>query len=398
MLQKSNVKSVVSHHLTYFFLAFIAMSGLSYINFLPGVVTALAGNIGFSEVEAGQIVAANGYGGLLGSTAAIFLVHRIRWQPTLLTCLSLLLTMDIATTGINDVSWMLGWRFLAGLFGGLALGMAVAQLARLDNPDRAFGTLLFVQFSIGSLVMMMLPGIEMRLNAHAVFLIMASFSLISLLFMLFLPMLQLKHNRPKPTTLPSSRLQHNDYRHAFLLLCAVVSYQIAASAIWAYVGLIGLSAAISNENVNNYIAITGLLGLLGAVLPILLGNRYGRLPWLLTGIALSTAAAALLNFSQQHQCYVLAMALLFLAWPAVQSYLLAVTAELDPSGRLATLATVVSSVGLASGPLLASTLLSNDDFSTMLNTCAALFVLSYVLLLKPIQAQQKTTARTVSSA
>lgn len=398
MLQKLTFKSVATYHLTYFFLAFIAMSGLSYINFLPGVVNALAGNIGFSDAEAGQIVALNGYGGLLGSTAAIFLVHRIRWQPTLLICLSLLLAMDLATIWINDMSWMLGWRFLAGTFGGLALGMTVAQLARLENPDRAFGTLLFVQFSIGSLVMITLPNLERMMSTHAVFLVMASFSLISLLFVFPLQAHKLNSTTAKPSAQSISMLHHNNYRHALLLLCAVVGYQLAASAIWAYVGLIGLSASMTNENVNNYIAITGLLGLLGAVLPILLGNRYGRLIWLMTGIALSTIAAVLLNFSQHHQFYVLAMALLFLAWPAVQSYLLAITAELDPSGKLSTIAAVVSSVGLASGPLMASTLLNDDNFSALLNTCAALFVLSYVLLLKPAQAKQKTTANTVPSA
>lgn len=398
MFHQADLKGVATHHLTYFFLAFIAMSGLSYINFLPAVVNALAGGIGFSDVEAGQIVALNGYGGLLGSALAIFLVRRIPWRLPLFVCLSLLASMDVATIWVNDVNWMLYWRFLAGMFGGLALGMAVAQLARLYNPDRAFGTLLFVQFSIGSLVIFALPSLEVMISAHAVFYVMASFSLLSLLFILFLPAHQINSNTVKSIAPASKGLRRDNYRHTVLLLSAIAGYQVAASAIWTYVGLIGLSAAIANENVNTYIAITGLLGLLGAVLPILLGNRYGRQVWLMTGAALSTAAAVLFNFSQHHYLYVIAMALLFFAWPAVQSYLLAVTAELDSSGRLSTTAAVVSSVGLATGPLMASALLNDGDFSVMLYACSVLFVLSYVLLLKPVQAQEKTGASTVPSA
>ena len=104
---------------TYLAMAFITMAGLSYINFLPGLVNALAGAIGFSDVEAGQIIALNGYGGLLGTTAAIFLVSRIRWQPAVFMSLAVLALMDIASARIDAYEAMLGWRFVAGFFVGL---------------------------------------------------------------------------------------------------------------------------------------------------------------------------------------------------------------------------------------------------------------------------------------
>lgn len=388
MLNQLTLKKISPHHhLTYFFLAFVAMAGLSYINFLPGVVNALAGGIGFSDVEAGQIVALNSYGGLLGSTIAIFLVRRISWQPALLAFFCLLAFMDIATVWVEDFGLMLGWRFLAGVSGGLSLGIAFALLAQLDNPDRAFGALLFVQFSVGSLIIYLLPGLENLISAHAVFYVMACFSLLSLFFILFLPTLHFSRKNPRPSVDIPESIQPAGYRNPALLLSAILAYQIAASAIWAYVGLIGIRAEIAYENVNTYIAITGMLGLLGATLPVVLGNRYGRINWVMTGIALSTIAAILLNFSQQRHIYVIAMALLFLSWPAIQSYLLAVTAEIDSSGKLSTIAAVVSSVGLAKGPMLASTLLDNGNFSVMLYTCAFIFLMSYFLLLKPVQAQ-----------
>lgn len=389
------------HHLTYLLLAFVAMSGLSYLNFLPGVVNALAGNIGFSESAAGQIVALNGYGALLGSSIAILLVRRLcgYWQPTLLLCLLGLLLLDIATTmsgpleapGTQDrLNEMLCWRFTAGAIGGLALSLAVAQLAKLDNPDRAFGTLLFVQFSVGSLVMMLLPGFEAQLGAYAVFYLMAGLSLLSLLMLLWLPAQSARATQHFPTAAAIHSLPTGNYRHACLLLLAIGAYQLAASAIWAYAGLIGLAAAISHDDVNNYIAATGLLGLLGALIPMLLGQRYGRQPLLLAGTVLSIAAAVLLNFATQHWAYLSALALLFLAWPAIQSYLLAVSAAFDPSGRLSAIATLVAAVGMASGPLMASMLLTQKDFSKMLYSCAAIFLLSYLLLLPPVTAQNQT--------
>ena len=370
---------------TYFSLAFICMAGLAYINFLPGVVSALAGGIGFSEVEAGQIVALNGYGGLLGSAVAIFLVRQVNWKATIACCLTLLTLMDSASIWVEGYSAMLGWRFLAGVLGGLSLGVAFSVLARLNNPDRAFGTLLFVQFSIGSLVVYLLPGLEALINAYAVFYVMASIALLSVVFIALLPRLDLsKDVKQRP------RSVFGEYRNACLLLAAITLYQIAASAIWAYVGLIGLAAGIAAERASSYIAITGLLGLLGAMLPVVTGSRLGRLNWVVTAVALSVMAVLLLDFAQHATLYISAMALLFFAWPAVQAYLLAVTAEVDGSGRLTSMAAVVSFVGLATGPLLASSLLEKGTYSLMLYVCAMLFVLSYLLLLKPVQAYERS--------
>ena len=129
---------------------------------------------------------------------------------------------------------MLGWRFVAGVLGGLSLGVAFSVLARLNNPDRAFGTLLFVQFSVGSLVVYLLPSLEALINAYAVFYVMASIALLSVVFITFLPRLDLsKDVKQRP------RSAFGEYRNACLLLAAITLYQIAASAIWAYVGLIG---------------------------------------------------------------------------------------------------------------------------------------------------------------
>ncbi|WP_156885941.1 hypothetical protein [Rheinheimera baltica] len=71
---------------------------------------------------------------------------------------------------------------------------------------------------------------------------------------------------------------------------------------------------------------------------------------------------------------------------------MAVIAETDSSGRLATIAAVVSSIGMATGPLLASALLDNGNVSALLYSCALLFLCSYVLLFKPVLAFEKPAA------
>lgn len=394
MVKFMSVRKISANHpLAYFFLAFIAMAGLSYINYLPSVVNTLAGGLDFSNAQAGQIVAINGYGGLLGSTVAIFLVRRIHWQPTMYLFLALLAMIDIGTLWVEHYGVMLGWRFLAGTCGGLCVGIGFSVLARLNNPDRAFGTLLLIQFSIGSLVIYGLPALEALLNAYAVFGIMAGFVALSLAMMPFLPSLPQDSQSTEPH-MPLPKW----CGHTLLLMLAITTYQIAASAVWAYVGLIGLGAGIDADHVSLSIATTGLLGLLGAMLPVISGKRFGRLYWVIAGVVLSVISALLLSVSQLTPLlYVTSMASLFFSWPAVQSYLLAVTAEMDRSGRLSTIAAVVSSVGLASGPLLASSLLDDGNFTAMLYACVLTFLTTIFLLFKPVQAQETTGTEELTS-
>jgi len=368
--------------LGYFFFAFIAMAGLAYINFLPGVMNALAGDMGFTSAEAGQIVALNGYGALLGSIGAVFLVHRFQWQRSIVTLFLLLSVVDMFSGRIDEYSLMLFWRFLAGVLGGLCVGIAFSVLARLNNPDRAFGLLLFVQFSMGSLVIYVLPTLDKLFGGHAVFYVMAGFVLLSLFLLVFLPALSLENQPARPLGSASQR-----FGDSALLMLAIFLYQCAASAIWAYVGLMGLAAGFPSEMVNSAIATTGLLGLLGAMLPMLSGKRYGRLHWVALGVVLSVLAALLLNNSHLTPVlYGLSMALLFFCWPAVQAFLLAVTAEMDSRGKLATVAAAATSLGLASGPLMASVLLDGESYWVMLCTCAILFLSSLLLLLKPVRS------------
>lgn len=399
-------KPTTKTFLHYFLLAFIAMAGLAYINFLPALVNALADGIGFTEAEAGQIVSANGYGSLAGSAAAIYLVNKTRLQTAIFSCLVLLVVADLGSTLLDSYSLMLACRFVAGLAGGLSTGLAFAMLARQSNPDRAFGMLLLIQFTIGSMVIYLIPMFEKLLNAYAVFYLSAAIAGLALLFMLFLPAQGLLHKPAVLTLLSSTAKPARRVSHAALLLLAITLYQTAASAIWAYIGLMGRSVGIAVETVNTAIAVTGLLGLAGAMLPVIIGGRSGRLNWLVAGIALSAISSLLLvispltliNQTLQHAAlelsllYSVAIAVLFFCWPAVISFLFAVCADLNSNGRLATIAALTSSVGLATGPLLGSVLIDENNFSLLLFSCAALFLLSLLFLFKPVQAHEKLAA------
>ncbi|WP_105167802.1 MFS transporter [Pseudoalteromonas sp. T1lg23B] len=383
--------SEVSAHgtLDYLLVAFVAMVGLAYLNFLPAVVDALVYGMELTEAQAGQVVALNGYGALLGLMAAALLSERLPWRTLLFGALAMLCGLDFSTVWLNDYSLMLVWRCVGGALGGMSVGIAFTVLAKLRKGDRAFGLLLLMQFGIGSLVIYALPTLRVWGGELAVFYVMSALCALGLICTLLLPSFKgcvpfangSERQKGQP---PQKRIRAN----TLLLLLAMSAYLIAASAIWTYVGQIGHTAGFDEVTVNISIAVTGLLGLAGAMLPVIGVHRFGRSCWLAAGVVLSFCSAVLLCFSAHLFAYVIAMSLLFFSWPAVHSYFLALITQDDTHTTLASIAALLSYGALATGPMLGSLLLRDERFLIMLCGCALLFALSFLLLLKPVHRYQ----------
>ncbi|MCF6442997.1 MFS transporter [Pseudoalteromonas luteoviolacea] len=366
----------------YFAVAFIAMSGLSYINFLPGLMNALANGLGHTESQAGQVVALNGYGALFGTALAILSVKNIHWKPTIISAMSVLLLLELTTPAIINFDALLVLRFAAGFAGGLAVGVSFSVLAKMYNTNRAFGFLLFIQFIIGALVMYTLPQLELNFGAYAVFYVMATIAALSILMAKSIPAGRFATNN-------KSQESHTRVRSLGLsitIMLVIFIYLTAASALYAYVGLIGMKANLNETQVSTYIAFTGLLGLLGAVIPMIQAPFVKRRPLTIISVSLCLVAVlVLLQPTISINAYIVALALFFFAWPAVQSFLFAAIADISPSGRLSTISSLVSSIAMASGPMLAAFLIKPSDYSLMLTLCASLFALCAVILYMPLK-------------
>ncbi|KZN59819.1 hypothetical protein N473_02585 [Pseudoalteromonas luteoviolacea CPMOR-1] len=378
----------------YFAVAFIAMSGLSYINFLPGLMNALAIGLGYTESQAGQVVALNGYGALLGTALAILSVKYIHWKPTIISAMSVLLLLELTTPAIISFDTLLVLRFATGFAGGLAVGVSFSVLAKMYNTNRAFGFLLFIQFIIGALVMFTLPRLELNFGAYSVFYIMATIAALSILMAISIPAgrftthikLQESHTRARALGL------------SITIMLVIFIYLTAASALYAYVGLIGIKASLNETQVSSYIAFTGLLGLLGAMIPMIQAPCIKRRPLSIISVLLCLIAVLLLlQPTISITAYVVALALFFFSWPAVQSFLFAAIADISPSGRLSTISSLVSSIAMASGPMLAAFLIKPSDYSLMLIVCASLFALCAVILYMPLKTAPPTKAQSTST-
>jgi predicted MFS family arabinose efflux permease len=351
--------------------ALVATSGFFYINIMSAIVDGLVVGLHFDNAQAGLVGAANIYGASAGAFLAVLIVRRVRWRPTLFALLIALLAIDLASTAIRMPLALAAVRAMHGLVGGMIVGVTYSVMARLPLPQRAFGMLLLIQFSLGGLGVMYLPGLVPVYGATILFLTLAAFTAVALLILLTLPDLP---GQSDETGAAGARDPRPTVRPALFLLLAIFLFQAGNMGLSAFILRLGEHYGLAREFVSDTLGWATWIGAVGAVLVMLIDDRFGWLkPTALATIAALVGCALFLR-SEQPASFFLGNALGATAWSFVIPYLFGFISRLDASGRLAALGGFVSKLGLASGPLAAGFLLRHDDRYATLTVLSLLVI------------------------
>ena len=361
------------------FLAFLATAGLFYVNIMAAIVDGLVSGLAFTDAQAGQVAAVNTYGAAFGAAVSIFTIARFDWRKTSILCLVILVAIDLLSILSTTPMTMIGVRTLHGLVGGLLIGTGMGVIGRTANPDRSFGMLLFVQFGLGGLGVMFLPRLVPLYGVAPLFLSLALFSLVTLCMMPFLP-----DYPPRSVAAPIKKAGTVQWTPLVLTISALFLFQAANMGLLAYIFRLGTESGLSRDMTSGALGLATWVALAGPLLVMVLGRRFGRFPLLLAGMLLTLGGNALFHWSQFGEIYLLANCATGITWGLVVPYLFGMTAEFDGTGRTAAAASVISKLGLASGPLVASMMLGGGaGFAELINTALAALVLAMLLMLPP---------------
>lgn len=360
-------------------LAFLATAGLFYVNIMPAIVDGLVGGLGFTEAQAGRAAAANTYGAAAGAAMSVAAISRLRWRPTALVCLVLLIAIDLASIRIVEPVAMIALRAVHGLVGGLLVGAGMAVIGRTDKPDRSFGMLLFVQFGLGGLGVLLLPRLVPIYGVAPLFLALAGFSLVTLAMLPFLP-----DYPPRAARGGDAGGGGKRWIPLLLTMAALFLFQAANMALLAYILRLAIAFRLDRDVASDALGLATWVALAGPLLVMLIGLRIGRFRLLLLGMVLTLGGNALFHWSGHSAIYLFANCATGFTWGLVVPYLFGMTAEFDGTGRSAAAASVVSKLGLASGPLAGSLLLgAGAGFDALINLALGAQLLSIVLMLPP---------------
>lgn len=364
-------------------LAFLATAGLFYVNIMPAIVSGLIDSLGFSLADAGLVASFNIYGAAVGALGAVFVVTRMHWKPLATGLLLALICLDTLSVWITEPLTMKLLRGVHGMVGGMLVGVSFAVIARVSKVHKTFGYLLFVQFGLGGLGVMLLPPLAPVYGTAALFLSLVVFSLVSLVMLAFLPAYRIED---VPKVALDDVIQ---WRPLGAALLSVFLFQAANMGLYAYIIDLGKSYGLTLEFISPTLGISAWAGLAGAWLVIVFSTRFGRTLPLLIATTLTLVATIGLHFSASKMVFWLANVLVGITWAFCIAYLLGICAEFDKAGRMAALGGFASKTGLASGPFVSALLLTGSDYTVLINVAAVALLGCLLVALYPTQLLDK---------
>jgi predicted MFS family arabinose efflux permease len=364
-------------------LAFLATAGIFYVNIMPAIVDGLIEGLGFSNREAGFVGSSNTYGAAFGAFTIVFFVKTLEWRKTAYTLLIGLISIDLISMYLTSASTMIALRALHGFIGGALVGIGFAVMSRTTEVSRSFGYLLTIQFGLGGLGIIYLPSLVPIFGTKALFLSLATFSIVTLLMVPFLA------DYPPGQEHPERKAGKIRYVPAAAALFATFLFQAANMAVYAYAIGIGKFAGLSPDFVSKSLGVSAWIAIAGSVLVILLSTRFGRLKPVGIAILLTAAATWALHYSHVNpdswfaSVFWLANLVIAIAWAFTISYLLGMNAEFDTTGQMAALGGFASKMGLASGPAVAAMVVGESNYGLVVTVAALMLVLCFFVSLRP---------------
>ncbi len=347
----------------------------------PGFVQGLVEYLGFDDQGAGYTASAEMFGLAATTILMTFTAHRLNWQRVVFWSILIMFAANGLCAFTTDLNTFVVLRFIAGIGAGSLVSLSFAAVGLTKNPDRNFGFYIMWVLIYGAVVLLAMPAAYEISGMKGVLIFFALFPLIAIPFV---------HNLPltgESTAQVEVDAVNLSPPFKLMALLAMLAYFMAQGAVWAYLFLIGTAGGLSEQAVANGLTISQFSGIAGALLAALVAKKYGRSIPLAIGIMGGAACLYFLVGEMAFLIYALAVTIYNFLWNLTHPYLMAAMASFDRRGRVVVYAVAMQMVGLAIGPGLAATVISDNDYTNVNWLGAVLFVTSFLLILPPVLAQ-----------
>jgi predicted MFS family arabinose efflux permease len=343
-------------------------------NIQPIFLGAMAETFSLSGTQLGFIGGAELGGSCLASLSASYWFPRARLRRVAFFALSVGLVGNLISGWVTDYSQLLVVRFIIGSLGsGVLYALTLGLIGQLKSPDRIIA--IAIVFQVLSLVVGMVsvpilmeywqfPGVTTSL---------------ALLFSTGFLLLRLFPDRARKREGQAPESEGFSFLPAALLASLIV-FSMGLGGLWAFMERIGSSAGFAMSDIGNTLAISGLVGGMGAVVAAILGTRLGRLLPIIFALALQIVSCLLLATRSDWASYLIAAALFNFCWNLTLPYLMGAIAAADFSGRFMVLIPAAQTGGYAIGPMLVGLFMTQDNYQIAASISMGVFFLCLLMV------------------
>jgi predicted MFS family arabinose efflux permease len=349
----------------------------------PGFVQGLVQNLGFDDQGAGYAASIEVWGITATTLVMTFFSHRFNWRKVITGSLLVVAVANAACIAVHSKEAFVALRFLAGAGAGSLISLSFTTVGLTENPDRNFGYLIMWVLLYGAVVLYVMPAAYALSGMTGALLFFALFPLVALPFIKAFP------ERGETVATVEADAVNLSASLKSLALLAMFAYFVAQGVAWAYLFLIGTAGGLSEQQVATGLTLSQVAGVAGALLPALIGGRFGRWRPLTVGIVGGALCLLFLIGRFQYLPFAFWVCLYNFFWNMTHPYLLGSMASFDRRGRVVVLAVAAQMLGLAIGPAVGATVIAPGQYASVNYIAIAMFALSWLCILPPVLIQQQ---------
>jgi predicted MFS family arabinose efflux permease len=349
----------------------------------PGFVQGLVQNLGFDDQGAGYAASIEVWGITATTLVMTFFSHRFNWRKVITGSLLVVAVANAACIAVHSKEAFVALRFLAGAGAGSLISLSFTTVGLTETPDRNFGYLIMWVLLYGAIVLYVMPAAYALSGMTGALLFFAIFPLVALPFVKAFP-----QSGETVATVEADAVNLSAPLKSLALL-AMFSYFVAQGVAWAYLVLIGTAGGLSEQQVATGLTLSQVAGVAGALLPALIGGRFGRWRPLTVGIVGGALCLLFLIGRFQYLPFAFWVCLYNFFWNMTHPYLLGSMASFDRRGRVVVLAVAAQMLGLAIGPAIGATVIAPGQYASVNYIAIAMFAVSWLCILPPVLIQQQ---------
>ncbi len=377
-------------------LATLALMTASSNTVSPILLGAYVDYRGLSERAGGLVIAAEAAGYALAYTLFLWKLHQWNRRLSALISVGIVLAVNALTIFVGDAHVLAAVRCVGGLGMGWADSVQISSIAARARPQRDYPTVAVASLGYSALLLAFAPRILNHYGLAGIMLFMVVIGSMAIPAALYLPVriparsdvAALHSGRHSSPVLNAAAL-----RLAFTCLVLYAGH----NALWSYQERMGLATGLTPDAVGTFLGLSVLCGAVGAGLAVLTNVRFGfsRPQWASYGVLI--AAALLLTHKATALTYVLGAMLVKVGWFYGYPLLQGALAELDRSGRVVVLATLLQVIGATIGPAAAAALVP-FGYTYVGWTGIFFYLICIPLSIGVLRTMDKTHARPSSTA
>lgn len=356
-------------------LLWLSLLGASIAVIQPIFLGALAEALTLSAQQLGFLGGAELAGISLISLSAFYWFPRVNLRPVVLFAVVCAISGNLLTTWVSDFPLLLALRFCSGFFGtGVLYAISIGLIGQTQNPDRLIAIAVVTQISFAAIAMTSIPLLLERWQLPGM-----TFSLALLFSTGVFVVAQLPTRAAVKAVTAVSKTPH--WIPPVVMLGGLTIFSVGINSVWAFLERIGNSSGFTMNDIGAALAVTGLIGGLGAVLAAFLGQSLGRILPVLVAITGLCCACLLLYIRSDWTSYLLALALFGFFWNLALPFLLGGVAEADKSGAYTVMIPAAQGGGYALGPATAGMFIVDNAYANSALFAIAAFMLCLFLVI-----------------